>query len=71
MALSTGKQEFKLVFSLPRSSFVLQPHLNSFVYLVPVIQIALLKTVFEIRDWRGGDGEGIASEFSVSTLWPR
>ena len=38
MALSTGKREFNLVFSLPRSSFVLQPHLNSFVYLVPLFK---------------------------------
>ena len=38
MALSTGKQEFKLVFSLPRLSFVLQPHLNNFVYLAPLFK---------------------------------
>ena len=38
MALSTGKQDFKLVFSLPRSCFALQPHLNSFVYLAPLFK---------------------------------
>ena len=67
MALSTGKQELKLVFSLPRWCFVLHPHLNSFVYLAPLFKSLSSKPHLKYAiGVCGGDGEGIASEFSVS-----